>query len=183
MACICCSTVLRIDYCHSFDEECIGLERLVLRHTPFVSDQQLKMGSCACLLQSCHLLSLLRMCSVQISLTAVAIALAKAHSSNMPQAERLLAINLTGLGTNLIIGWGAWTVVRHRTFRTCALLQMACSKPCRWVSANPADACAMGEWLCHRCGLMPFTHEEASHGDPAVLRETFQVLQLCKGMV
>lgn len=56
----------------------------------------------------------------QISLTAVAIALAKAHQSNMPQAERLLAINLTGLFTNLIIGWGAWTVVRHRTFRTCA---------------------------------------------------------------
>ena len=49
----------------------------------------------------------------------MAIALAKAHQSNMPQAERLLAINLTGLFTNLIIGWGAWTVVRHRTFRTC----------------------------------------------------------------
>jgi len=60
------------------------------------------------------------LCSLlQITLTAVAIALAKAHSSNLPQAERLLAINLTGLGTNLIIGWGAWTVVRHRTFRTC----------------------------------------------------------------
>lgn len=49
----------------------------------------------------------------------MAIALARAHASNMLQAERLLAINLTGLGTNLIIGWGAWTVVRHRTFRTC----------------------------------------------------------------
>ena len=71
----------------------------------------------------------------QISLTAVAIALAKAHQSNMPQAERLLAINLTGLFTNLIIGWGAWTVVRHRTFRTCdptviGYLSKATSRSC-----------------------------------------------------
>lgn len=54
----------------------------------------------------------------QISLVAVAIALARAHSSNQPQAERLVAINIVGLFTNVVIGWGAWTIVRHRSLRT-----------------------------------------------------------------
>ena len=69
----------------------------------------------------------------QICLTAVAVALARAHSSNQPQEEKMLAINLTGLGANLIIGWGAWTVVRHRTFRTCA--------PCRNVMRSQCCTC------------------------------------------
>jgi hypothetical protein len=74
----------------------------------------------------------------------VAIALAKAHQSNMPQAERLLAINLTGLFTNLIIGWGAWTVVRHRTFRTCDPTVFG------HLSKAMFRSCIPGEHVCPR---------------------------------
>ena len=97
--------------CH---ESSAGSERYFrLWSRPWGSMQGQQLMACRCFITSASP-------PPQISLTAVAIALAKAHQSNMPQAERLLAINLTGLFTNLIIGWGAWTVVRHRTFRTCA---------------------------------------------------------------
>lgn len=48
----------------------------------------------------------------------VVFALAVQHKSDSTNYRRLMAINSVGLGTNILTGYFAWAVVRHRSLRT-----------------------------------------------------------------
>ena len=54
----------------------------------------------------------------EVCLVCVVFALAVQHKSDSTNYRRLMAINSVGLGTNILTGYFAWAVVRHRSLRT-----------------------------------------------------------------